>query len=308
LAVPQVVQTDAPAVTRGVVTVGVSAFRATRDGHRVIGRVRAVGDQTIGAETRRVRAAEIVRVVAPVGDLGPIVTRRGVYAGVGPATVPSRAHVARIVVHAVVLVAGIDLAAPADLVEVDGVADLLELVLVVDAGAVAPLLLGHQQGESHVLVGVLRAVRADAVSIRVDLPIHQVTTGGVGHPLHGVLVHAVEGHFVGHQGGDQHAIADTFRHGIVAVLGALDTVTTRAVGVTRAGDTAVGDELGAPVAIKGLHPGVGDVRAGRSEPIVIQERGKVGVGIVREREGRASRIDGRRISVRPHGSQRRQEE
>jgi hypothetical protein len=94
-----------------------------------------------------------------------------------------------------VLVAGIDLAAPADLVEVDGVADLLELVLVVDAGAVAPLLLGHQQGESHVLVGVLRAVRADRFpfesicqSIRYDRRL--------GHPLHGYL-YMREGHFVG---------------------------------------------------------------------------------------------------------------
>jgi hypothetical protein len=270
-AVPNVIQSDTPAVTRSIVPMNVRGFRPTRDGNSGKSGRGTVGDKTVIAEPGCISTAEIIGVVTPIGNCRPGMTGGCVNGGVGPATIPSGAHIATVEVHAGMLVARINFTVPTNLVEIDGVDNLLELGLVVDPRAVTPLFFRHQKREGHVFIGVLGAVNTDAVTRRVDLPVHQVPTRGIRHPLHGVFIHAVESNFVGHLGRDEHTVTNTLGNSIVGVLGTLNAIAIGTSRITSASHADVRDKLSAPIAVESLGPSVGQGRGGAGGvPIVIK--------------------------------------
>jgi hypothetical protein len=177
------------------------------------------------------------------------------------------------------LVAGVNLAAPAELSQTHGVANQLEFVVVIETRGrgVTPLFFSHQQRESHVLVGVGRAVGSDTRSARTNLPVHQIVAAGIRHPLLRIPIESVKEGFVGHVRGNQHAVADTFRHGVVTVAGALYTVTISTVTAVDA-HAAVRRKLRAPVGVVSLDPSAGHRH--RRIAIVIQIACQGGVGAV----------------------------
>jgi hypothetical protein len=207
------------------------------------------------------------------------------------------------------LVTCIDITTAADFIKVNGIAYFLEFGVIINPRAVAPLFFRHQQGVSHVLVGVFRTVTPETVAVCVDLPIHQISSAGIRHPLHGVFINTIESNFVRRQSRDQHPIPDALGHGVVGVLGALNAVAAIASTAALA-DTGVRHEFRAPIRVVGLHPsGRQGRRRGRRKTVVIKVARQVGICTMGERKRRCSAaVNSRRIGPRFQRCHRRQKE
>lgn len=204
-----------------------------------------------------------------------------------PTTVPSRAHVTRIVsprptvsgLHPIIRGGDADFLAP------NGGRHQLELGQVVDGTRASPLLVGQQQRHAHVLVGVGGAVRAGHAPRRTDLPIHDVVAVGIGDVLFGISPNTVEEGFVRHHHGDQHPVTDAFRDRIVTIRVTENPVTSRA----RPGPdgSRIGDSPRVPGVVHGDDIGL------KSRSSLLVRFDAVGVcGILRKRVIAGCRIDG----------------
>lgn len=168
-----------------------------------------------------------------------------------PAFIPSRGHIAG-VPGSMVLVAAINRPVSPHLGSPNGIGHGIEFsVVILERRPIAPLFFRHEESHGHIFIRVSGGVGAQDGSSLADVPVHDVISAGVRHPLVGVFIEAVKKGPIPHGRRDQHAVANAFGHRVITrrVHVAKNPIAIGAGRVAASCDARIDDVLVAPLRV-----------------------------------------------------------